>query len=89
MKLGHMNIIQTNSSVILEGTSSNSLIYGLANASFIKFKGFHNNLLEFELKATELFFNGTYKMKARFLGLTLNGDGDYNIFYSTEMCQFT
>lgn len=74
--------MQSNGSMTIDATSSNSQIKGFSNATFVKFKGFNKNFLEFEMKAPMLIFSGTYKMQAKLLGMSMKGDGDYYNTYS-------
>lgn len=77
-----MNLVKSDGSVTIDATSSDSHINGLKNTKFINFKGFDKNFVEFEMKAPVLTFSGTYKMKAKFFGMTINGEGGYINAYS-------
>lgn len=84
LAVGYMNLVQTNGSVTIDAISKDAHITGFSNATFTKFKGFDKNLLELELKAPILTFSGNYKLKAKFLGLTMSGEGEYLNVYSND-----
>lgn len=82
MPLENFKFVKNDGPITIDYLTEFSHIYGMSNASIVKFNGFDKNILEVEIKAPFLSFNGTYKAKAKLLGITINGNGLYTGFYS-------
>lgn len=58
------------------------IIKGLSEASFKKFKGFENNLLEINLVTPKLTFTGPYSSTAKILYVPFDNGGNFLIHMS-------
>jgi Haemolymph juvenile hormone binding protein (JHBP) len=61
--------------ITVDGTASNMIYNGLSKGTLVKFSGFDKNLLNLKVTAPALNVNGSYKAKAVFIGIPINGDG--------------
>lgn len=82
MALENFKLVKKEGPVTLDFFTEFCHIYGFLNATIVKFQGFDQNLLDIELKFADMSVNGSYKAKAKLLGMSLNGNGVFFSNYS-------
>lgn len=65
-------------------TIYNVVVLGFPNATFLKFSGFENNLLEIHVKMTKFTTSGTYKGAFNIMGFEFNDEGPTTL----NFCKF-